>query len=92
MQESEKSHKVLFPIGRPGVGSAGKTSSWRTSRPEINLDLCVKCGQCWTFCPEGVIDVNNDGYPVIDYEYCKGCLICQDVCPKEGCIVEIPEA
>jgi len=29
-----------------------------------------------------------DGKPVIDYDYCKGCAICIEVCPKGAIVSE----
>ncbi len=42
---------------------------------------------CWKFCPEPCILI-KDGKPVIDYDYCKGCGICIEVCPKRAIKLE----
>jgi len=42
---------------------------------------------CWFFCPENTIDVvevDGKSMPRIDYEYCKGCGICAQVCPTKA--------
>ena len=44
---------------------------------------------CSTFCPDSAIDVRDD-IPVIDYEHCKGCMVCVGVCPPHA-IEGIPE-
>jgi pyruvate ferredoxin oxidoreductase delta subunit len=67
-------------ISRPKTGAVGKTGSWRTFRPEIDEELCNKCGNCEKFCPDGVIDREYN----IDLDFCKGCGICADVCPKKA--------
>lgn len=61
-----------------------KTGLWRTMRPVIDHSLCSRCWLCSTFCPEGVIDLNGEGYPQIDYDHCKGCLICMAQCPSHA--------
>lgn len=69
-----------------------RTGLWRTMRPEIDDDLCRRCSWiCSSLCPDGAIDVGAEREPVIDYEHCKGCLICVAVCPTHAIRVE-PEA
>jgi len=45
------------------------------------MEKCNKCMLCWLYCPDGVVGRGEDGYPAIDYEYCKGCGICVQECP-----------
>lgn len=62
-----------------------KTGLWRTMRPVIDYDRCNRCWWvCSTFCPDGVISVNAEGCPEIDYDHCKGCLICVAKCPPHA--------
>jgi pyruvate ferredoxin oxidoreductase gamma subunit len=62
-----------------------RTGLWRTMRPVINYDKCSGCWWiCSTYCPDGAIDVRADGYPDIDYDHCKGCLICVAQCPPHA--------
>lgn len=62
-----------------------KTGLWRTLRPVIDKDLCKRCNWiCGSLCPDGAISVDADGYPVIDYDHCKGCLICLAQCPPHA--------
>ena len=35
-------------------------------------------------CPDGAVALDRDGYPVIDYDHCKGCMICRELCPLEA--------
>ena len=67
------------------------TGVWRTLRPVIDYQLCNKCWWvCSTFCPDGAIDVDDYGQPHIDYDHCKGCMICVAQCPPHA-IASIPE-
>jgi pyruvate ferredoxin oxidoreductase gamma subunit len=82
-------HGVLFAtpsILAPGNSEQRQTGSWRVERPEIDYDVCTRCGICFVRCPDGAIALDADGYPVIDYEHCKGCMECWDQCPVEGAI------
>ncbi|MGE1062442.1 4Fe-4S binding protein [Megasphaera paucivorans] len=58
-------------------------AGWRTFRPILDKEKCIKCQTCWIFCPEGVIDRTGDNFE-IDYDYCKGCGICANECPKNA--------
>ncbi len=69
-----------------------RTGLWRTQRPVIDYDCCHRCWWvCSSFCPDSAISINKDGFPVIDYEHCKGCMICVAQCPSHA-IATIPEA
>jgi pyruvate ferredoxin oxidoreductase gamma subunit len=68
-----------------------KTGLWRTTRPVINRERCKACAWiCSTYCPDGVIHVDKDGWPHIDYIHCKGCLVCVAQCPHHA-IAAVPE-
>ncbi len=66
------------------------TGSWRSLRPHIDHKRCSRCGLCHTYCPEGAISNDQNGYPCIDYSHCKGCLICLVQCPLHA-IESMPE-
>ncbi len=72
------------PLSLPNYGSIGATGDWRTFVPKIDKEKCNRCYICWMYCPEAVIDIDEEGYPVIDLDYCKGCLICVHECPKKA--------
>ena len=62
-----------------------RTGLWRTMRPVINYAKCSGCSWiCSTYCPDGAIEVRDDGYPEIDYDHCKGCLVCVAQCPPHA--------
>ncbi len=67
------------------------TGLWRTVRPVIDYKRCHSCPWiCGTLCPDSTINVNSEGFPEIDYQHCKGCLICLASCPHHA-IQAIPE-
>ena len=60
------------------------TGSWSDERPVLT-ETCTACALCGLFCPEGAI-ARRDGSMSIDLLYCKGCGICEVVCPVAGAI------
>ena len=73
-----------IPISLPIEGNMGETGDWRTFRPVIDQENCNKCGFCWMYCPEGVIEKKKDGHFEINLLYCKGCGICAKECPTKN--------
>lgn len=78
--------RVSAPAIHAGATSvAVRTGLWRTLRPVIDTERCKRCWWvCSTFCPDGAIDVGEDGQPHIDYDHCKGCMICVAQCPPHA--------
>jgi Pyruvate/2-oxoacid:ferredoxin oxidoreductase delta subunit len=53
---------------------------------------CTECGNCYIFCPECAIKADPGGYGYIaDMEYCKGCGICINECPRGALKMEVME-
>ena len=62
-----------------------RTGLWRTLRPVLDKAHCNKCvWVCGSVCPDGVISADTDGYPAVDYDHCKGCMICVSQCPHHA--------
>jgi pyruvate ferredoxin oxidoreductase gamma subunit len=72
-----------FPVSTTN-SLAGHTGAWSLDRPVL-LDGCTACAVCALFCPEGAIS-RDDGAMSIDFLYCKGCGICEVVCPVRNAI------
>ncbi len=54
---------------------------WRVIKPVWNVDLCIDCQNCWLYCPDSSIISRDKEMVGIDYDHCKGCGICVEVCP-----------
>ena len=78
-------------ISEPGSTTANKTGEWRTFRPIVDKGKCIKCGKCWSVCPDAAIKKTKEGHFEIDYEYCKGCLICVKECPVKCITTKMEE-
>lgn len=85
-----------FGLSAPAIRAAAtsvevRTGLWRTMRPVLDRERCRRCWwNCVTSCPDGTIVVDPEGYPLIDYEHCKGCVICAEQCRRRALRV-IPE-
>ncbi len=77
-------------ILEPGNSVQFKTGDWRSFRPVLDKEKCVKCGQCYIMCPDMTYTQDEEGYYIVDLTYCKGCGICASVCPK-GAITMVVE-
>ena len=87
----EEPHLSAPDIHTPATSVEVKTGLWRTMRPVIDYQHCNRCSWvCSSLCPDSAIEVDADGTPRIDYDHCKGCLICVAVCPPHA-IQAIPE-
>lgn len=65
-----------------------KNAGWRNKRPVIDTTKCVGCLKCYLYCPDGVIDKKQN----IDYDFCKGCGICSNVCKLGAIRMEVEES
>lgn len=90
------------PIGgtitNPGNSVLKDLSASRAGMlPHFNEEKCIHCANCDTACPDFcfVWEEGQDkrGRPLmflkgIDYQYCKGCLKCVQVCPVDALTAE----
>jgi len=78
-------------ITEPGSSIKNKTGGWRTLKPVIDREKCIKCGKCWQQCPDNAIKMDEEGKATVNYDYCKGCLICVQECPVKAISAEKEE-
>jgi 2-oxoacid:acceptor oxidoreductase delta subunit (pyruvate/2-ketoisovalerate family) len=72
-----------------GNAACYETGSWRTFRPIRDDEKCIQCLQCWIFCPDSAIVVEDGKVVDIDLEHCKGCGICAAICPPKAHAIEM---
>jgi 2-oxoacid:acceptor oxidoreductase delta subunit (pyruvate/2-ketoisovalerate family) len=75
----------------PAQAERPHTGNWRTGiKPAADLSRCVNCLLCWLHCPDSAILLDGEVFAGFDYDYCKGCEICEAVCPVQA-IAMVPE-
>ena len=67
------------------------TGGWRTFRPLVDKKRCTNCMICWINCPDSAIIAKDGNMEGFDYDHCKGCKICSEVCPTK-CIKTVKES
>ena len=60
-----------------------ETGSWATFEPVLLPEICIHCLICWVMCPDSSVLVEDDKVVGFDLFHCKGCAICEEVCPTK---------
>lgn len=74
-------------IKNVGMGCASREGKMRmhtVSKPKIDGDSCVSCGECVRNCNYGAVRLGEDGKALINYDLCVGCGQCIVVCSSEA--------
>jgi pyruvate ferredoxin oxidoreductase delta subunit len=86
MTSREKSWKEISPAGvcwKPSTQFL--TGDWKTYKPVRDPEKCTLCLACVLFCPDGAIHWQKEkGDIEFDLNFCKGCGICANECPKKA--------
>jgi 2-oxoacid:acceptor oxidoreductase delta subunit (pyruvate/2-ketoisovalerate family) len=58
----------------------------------FNCGVCNLCDNCYIFCPDAAITRSEgDDSNTVNYDYCKGCGICVEECPRDAIVMEEEE-
>jgi putative selenate reductase YgfK subunit len=82
-----KDRAALLKADRAGNPFVEVNTGLTCDQVQDELSRCYSCGvcdgcdNCYVFCPDVAIS-REDGVYTIDYDYCKGCLICVQECPR----------
>jgi MinD superfamily P-loop ATPase len=59
--------------------------------PEINLELCNRCGACVAVCPGNAVEMGESGPYFARPFDCTYCAVCEPLCPQDAiaCTYEI---
>ncbi len=67
----------------PGTSVNYKTGDWSPRTMNWNPETCTNCLLCWTTCPDNCMIVEDEQMKGIDTFYCKGCGLCENICPTK---------
>ncbi|MCA9620608.1 MAG: 2-oxoacid:acceptor oxidoreductase family protein [Myxococcales bacterium] len=82
---------AVAAIHAPKTSELQPTGLWRTTKPVLDREQCHRCAWlCGSYCPDGAIHVDAEGYPLIDETHCKGCMVCAAQCPHHAIRI-VPE-
>jgi NADPH-dependent glutamate synthase beta subunit-like oxidoreductase len=72
------------------TGGLPQASALSEAQRCFNCGVCNLCDNCFLFCPDLAISARPDrqGYE-INYDYCKGCCICVEECPRGAISIEV---
>ncbi len=66
----------------PAVKKTTKKARKKKPRIEIDNELCKGCRICIEFCPEGVLELNDQEKAIVAHlENCTACKSCELRCP-----------
>lgn len=54
----------------------------------LSCGTCNQCDTCWLYCPDVCIHRRDHTAYEFDYDYCKGCGVCAQECPREAIAME----
>lgn len=54
----------------------------------FSCGVCNHCDTCWLFCPDVAIAKLDHRDYLINYDYCKGCGVCVEECPRSAISME----
>ncbi|MHA1865531.1 MAG: 4Fe-4S binding protein [Candidatus Heimdallarchaeaceae archaeon] len=84
---NEKWGTEKLPVGGvvPYQSSYGyKTGDWSAYKAYINKEKCIGCLNCFFYCPDSAITMDENNKAEADFDFCKGCGVCAQHCPVDA--------
>ena len=53
--------------------------------PDIDVEACVGCGECASWCPAGAVSIIKGKAAIVDPRVCSYCTDCETIC-RSGAI------
>ncbi len=82
--------RLSIPESRRGFTEVNlgltREAALEEARRCFNCGVCNKCDVCLTFCPDVAISHADGGY-AIALDYCKGCGVCAEECPRGALVM-----
>jgi 2-oxoacid:acceptor oxidoreductase delta subunit (pyruvate/2-ketoisovalerate family) len=75
-------------ITEVGNSEKAKKVSFRNFKPVTDYKKCIKCAKCWMNCPDIAFRQNQKGFFENIERFCKGCGICEKICPVKAIKME----
>jgi len=82
---TEKSVASFSEIVQPYTSEEGKAEASRC----LSCGECNACDNCYLYCPDLAV-IKQDGKYEVNLDYCKGCLVCFQECPRHA--IEVAES
>ena len=86
-QYRERTDKPKLPVHvRSGFeevfGNLSEKQALGEAHRCFSCGMCYHCDNCYLFCPDAsVLKGDDETYNRVNYDYCKGCGICENECP-----------
>ena len=61
-----------------------KTGDWSAFKAIIDKAKCISCMNCFYYCPDAAIQMDEELKAYVDTQFCKGCGICAKHCPADA--------
>jgi 2-oxoacid:acceptor oxidoreductase delta subunit (pyruvate/2-ketoisovalerate family) len=86
-QSQRAADQRVRDFGEVNLGLA-ENEARREAERCFSCGTCNQCDTCWLYCPDvSVRRLDHEGYE-FDYDYCKGCGLCAEECPREAISIE----